>query len=49
MRQLFLGVSEGAARYMSGFYTVVKMVEGLMHDLNITIPVAIHFRPRFKL
>ena len=27
---------------MSGFYTVVKMVEGLMHDLNITIPVAIH-------
>ena len=24
------------------FYTVVKMVEGLMHDLNITIPVAIH-------
>ncbi len=27
---------------MSGFYTIVKMVEGLMHDLNITIPVAIH-------
>lgn len=24
------------------FYTVVKMVEGLMHDYNITIPVAIH-------
>ena len=39
---MILGVSEGAARYMSGFYTVVKMVEGLMHDLNITIPVAIH-------
>ena len=39
---VILGVSEGAARYMSGFYTVVKMVEGLMHDLNITIPVAIH-------
>ena len=38
---VILGVSEGAARYMSGFYTVVKMVEGLMHDLNITIPVAI--------
>ena len=27
---------------MSGFYTVVKMVEGLMHDLKITVPVAIH-------
>ena len=27
---------------MSGFYTVVKMVEGLIHDLNITVPVAIH-------
>ena len=39
---VILGISEGAARYMSGFYTVVKMVEGLMHDLNITIPVAIH-------
>ena len=39
---VILGISEGAARYMSGFYTIVKMVEGLMHDLNITIPVAIH-------
>ena len=39
---VILGVSEGAARYMSGFYTVVKMVEGLIHDLNITVPVATH-------
>lgn len=39
---VILGVSEGAARHMSGFYTVVKMVEGLMHDLKITVPVAIH-------
>ncbi|RZH89676.1 fructose-bisphosphate aldolase, partial [Staphylococcus aureus] len=39
---VILGVSEGAARYMSGFYTVVKMVEGLLHDLKITVPVAIH-------
>lgn len=39
---VILGVSEGAARYMSGFKTVVKMVEGLMEDLNITVPVAIH-------
>jgi fructose-bisphosphate aldolase, class II len=39
---VILGVSEGAARYMSGFKTVVKMVEGLLEDLNITVPVAIH-------
>ncbi|WP_075983208.1 class IIb fructose-bisphosphate aldolase FdaB [Bacillus massilinigeriensis] len=39
---VILGVSEGAARYMSGFKTIVKMVEGLMEDLNITVPVAIH-------
>ncbi|MFP5114253.1 class II fructose-bisphosphate aldolase [Bacillaceae bacterium C204] len=39
---VILGVSEGAARYMSGFKTVVKMVEGLMEDLKITVPVAIH-------
>ena len=39
---VILGVSEGAARYMGGFYTVVKMVEGLMHDKEITVPVAIH-------
>ena len=36
------GVSEGAARYMGGFTTVVHMVKGLMHDYGITVPVAIH-------
>jgi fructose-bisphosphate aldolase class II len=45
---VILGVSEGAARYMSGFKTVVKMVEGLMEDLKVTVPVAIHL-DRFKL
>jgi len=39
---VILGVSEGAAKYMGGFTTVVKMTEGLMHDYNITVPVAIH-------
>lgn len=39
---VILGVSEGAARYMGGFKTVVKMVEGLMEDYKITVPVAIH-------
>lgn len=36
------GVSEGAARYMGGFTTVVNMVKGLIHDYKITVPVAIH-------
>ncbi|WP_323704212.1 class IIb fructose-bisphosphate aldolase FdaB [Mammaliicoccus sp. Dog046] len=39
---VILGVSEGAGRYIGGFKTVVKIVEGLMEDYNITIPVAIH-------
>ena len=39
---VILGVSEGAAKYMGGFFTVVKMVEGLMEDMKITVPVAIH-------
>jgi fructose-bisphosphate aldolase, class II len=39
---VILGVSEGAARYMGGFTTVVNMVIGLMHDYQITVPVAIH-------
>lgn len=39
---VILGVSEGAGRYIGGFKTVVKMVEGLMEDYKITVPVAIH-------
>jgi fructose-bisphosphate aldolase, class II len=39
---VILGVSEGAARYIGGFKTVVKMVEGLLEDYKITVPVAIH-------
>ena len=39
---VILGVSEGAARYMSGMKTVVKMIEALIEDLDITVPVAIH-------
>lgn len=39
---VILGVSEGAGRYIGGFKTVVKIVEGLMEDYNITVPVAIH-------
>ncbi|MBE4907744.1 fructose-bisphosphate aldolase [Bacillus luteolus] len=36
------GVSEGAARYMGGFKTVVAMVKALMEDYKVTVPVAIH-------
>lgn len=39
---VILGVSEGAARYMGGFKTVVMMVKGLMEDYGTTVPVAIH-------
>jgi len=39
---VILGVSEGAARYMGGFKTVVAMVKALMEDYNVTVPVAIH-------
>ncbi len=39
---VILGVSEGAAKYMGGYNTVVGMVEGLIKDLEITIPVAVH-------
>ena len=39
---VILGVSEGAKKYMGGFYAVRCMVEGLIKDLNITIPVVLH-------
>lgn len=39
---VFLGVSQGAAKYMGGFNVVVGMVNGLKKDLGITIPVMIH-------
>ena len=39
---VILGVSEGAAKYMCGYKTVVAMVNAMMEDLNITVPVALH-------
>ena len=39
---VMLGVSEGAAKYMGGFNTVVLMTKGLIQDLGITVDVAIH-------
>lgn len=39
---VILGVSEGAARYMGGFKFTVRMVEALMEEYGVTVPVAIH-------
>ncbi len=39
---VILGVSEGAGKYMCGYTTVVGMVEGMLENLNITVPVALH-------
>ncbi|MGL5676691.1 MAG: class II fructose-1,6-bisphosphate aldolase [Cellulosilyticaceae bacterium] len=39
---VILGVSEGAGKYMGGYTTIVGMVNGLIKELNITVPVALH-------
>ena len=39
---VILGVSESAVKYIGGYNTVSMMITGMMLDLNITIPVALH-------
>ena len=39
---VILGVSEGAGKYMTGYKTVVGMVNGMLEELKITVPVALH-------
>ena len=39
---VILGVSEGAGKYMTGYKTVVGMVNGMLEELNITVPVDLH-------
>ena len=39
---VILGVSEGAGKYMTGYKTIVGMVNGMMEELNIRVPVALH-------
>ncbi len=39
---MILGVSEGAAKYMGGFKTVMAIVKELHDFYNITVPVAVH-------
>ena len=39
---VILGVSEGAGKYMCGYKTVVGMVNGMLEEMKITVPVALH-------
>ena len=39
---VILGVSEGAGKYMGGYKTIVGMVNGMLEEMNITVPVALH-------
>ena len=39
---VILGVSEGAGKYMGGYTTIVGMVNGMINELGITVPVALH-------
>ena len=39
---VILGVSEGAGKYMAGYTTIVGMVNGMLNELKITVPVALH-------
>ena len=39
---VILGVSEGAGKYMAGYKTIVGMVNGMIEELGITVPVALH-------
>ena len=39
---VILGVSEGAGKYMAGYKTIVGMVNGMIEELKITVPVALH-------
>ncbi|MBQ7934678.1 MAG: class II fructose-bisphosphate aldolase, partial [Lachnospiraceae bacterium] len=39
---VILGVSEGAGKYMGGYHVVVNMVNGLLKDMDISVPVALH-------
>lgn len=41
-KDVILGVSEGAIKYMGGYNVVVGLVNNLIKDLNITINVCLH-------
>ena len=39
---VILGVSEGAGKYMGGYDVIVGMVNGMLKNLKISVPVALH-------
>ena len=39
---VILGVSEGAGKYMAGYRTVVGMVNGMIKEMDISVPIALH-------
>lgn len=39
---VIVGVSEGAGKYMGGYKTIVGMINGMLEELKITVPVALH-------
>lgn len=39
---IILGVAEPAAKFLGGYHTVAGMVRGLLRDLAVTVPVALH-------
>ena len=39
---VILGVSEGAGKYMTGYKTVSAMVQAMIEEMNISVPVALH-------
>lgn len=39
---VILGVSQGAGKYMGGYNVVMGMVNGMIKDQGITVPVAVH-------
>lgn len=39
---VILQVSEGAGKYMVGYKTVTGMVNGMLEEMNISVPVALH-------
>ncbi len=39
---VIFGVSEGAGKYMTGYKTVAGMVNAMIEEMGITVPVALH-------
>lgn len=39
---IIIGVSEGAIKYQCGYETVFKMINSMMDNMKITVPIALH-------